>query len=222
MAAGGPADPLVCTSSRSGNVNHLRGKRCHWMGGIPGPATGGGVPRDHRDASDARGRTMIDRTQLEALYDCDVIDNKGERIGSVKQLWLDDEDGQPTWAQVHTGLFGLRESFVPIQQARVSAGAITVPVDKELVKEAPKIDVDGDKMSDAQQEELYRYYGMIPSAKTGEHDRLSHETRGTRDSGMRDSGTNDSRTRSGREGDGMSVTRSEEHLEVGKRQVEAG
>ncbi|MEU7474702.1 PRC and DUF2382 domain-containing protein [Lentzea sp. NPDC042327] len=165
---------------------------------------------------------MIDRTQLEALYDCDVIDNKGERIGSVKQLWLDDEDGQPTWAQVHTGLFGLRESFVPIQQARVSAGAITVPVDKELVKEAPKIDVDGDKMSDAQQEELYRYYGMIPSAKTGEHDRLSHETRGTRDSGMRDSGTNDSRTRSGREGDGMSVTRSEEHLEVGKRQVEAG
>ncbi|ANZ40268.1 hypothetical protein BBK82_33800 [Lentzea guizhouensis] len=145
---------------------------------------------------------MIDRTQLEALYDCDVIDRKGERIGSVKQVWLDDVDGAPTWAEVHTGLFGLKESFVPIQQARVSAGAITVPVDKELVKEAPKIDVDGQQMTDDQQQELYRHYGMIPSAKTGEHDRLPKHGR--------------------RDDDSMSVTRSEERMDVGTREVESG
>ncbi|KOV83274.1 DUF2382 domain-containing protein [Nocardia sp. NRRL S-836] len=155
---------------------------------------------------------MIDRSQLEALYDCDVIDKKGERIGSVKQVWLDDEDGAPAWAEVHTGLFGLRESFVPIQQARVSAGAITVPVDKELVKEAPKIDVDGQKMSDDQQQELYRHYGMIPSAKRGEHDRLDQGRRDERRTDLRDD----------RRDDDLSVTRSEEQLEVGTRQVEAG
>jgi uncharacterized protein (TIGR02271 family) len=152
---------------------------------------------------------MIDRTQLEALYDCDVIDKKGERIGSVKQVWLDDTDGAPAWAEVHTGLFGLKESFVPIQQARVSGGAITVPVDKELVKEAPKIDVSGQNMSDEQQNELYRHYGMIPSAKRGEHDRLDHD-RSDRD------------RRTAPRDDDMAVTRSEEQLEVGTRQVESG
>lgn len=139
---------------------------------------------------------MIDRTQLDTLYDCDVIDRKGERIGSVKQVWLDDANGRPIWAEVHTGLFGLKESFVPIQQGRVSGGAITVAVDKEQVKEAPKIDVHGQHMSDDQQHELYRHYGMIPDPKRGEHDRL------------RD--------------DDVSVTRSEEQLEVGTRDIETG
>lgn len=138
---------------------------------------------------------MIDRAQVEKLYDCDVIDNRGERIGSVKQVWLDDKNGQPAWAEVHTGLFGLKESFVPIQQARISGGAITVPVAKEQVKDAPRLDVDGQHMSDRQQEELYRYYGMIPQSNRGDHDRLD---------------------------DDASVTRSEEKLQVGTRDVETG
>lgn len=142
---------------------------------------------------------MIDQTQLETLYDCEVIDNKGERIGSVKQVWLDDTSGAPAWAEVHTGLFGLKESFVPIQQGNISSGAIVVPVAKEQVKDAPRIDVDGQHMSDDQQQKLYRHYGLIPRPKRGEHDRLA-----------------------GRPDDDQSVTRSEERLDVGTRDVEAG
>lgn len=140
---------------------------------------------------------MIDQTHVEALYDCDVIDNKGEKIGSVKQVWLEDGTGEPMWAEVHTGLFGMKESFVPIQQGQVAGGAITVPVAKEQVKDAPSVHTSGNHMSDEEQEALCRHYGMIPQAKRGEHDRLD------------------------RTGD-AAVTLSEERLDVGTRNVEAG
>lgn len=141
---------------------------------------------------------MIDQTHVEALYDCDVIDKRGEKIGSVKRVWLEDGTGRPMWAEVHTGLFGMKESFVPIQQGQVAGGAITVPVAKEQVKDAPSVHTAGDHMSDEEQDALYRHYGIqIPQAKTGDHDRL----RGDR---------------------GAEVTLSEEKLDVGTRNVESG
>ncbi|MFE2755802.1 DUF2382 domain-containing protein [Actinosynnema sp. NPDC059335] len=115
---------------------------------------------------------MINQAEVDRLYDCEVIDEHGERIGSVKQVWLDDRDGRPMWASVHTGLFGLKESFVPIQDATLGDGVVTVHVDKQQVKDAPRIDVSDEHMSDQQQDELYAYYGLIPSHRTGEHDRL--------------------------------------------------
>ncbi|HEX8865660.1 MAG TPA: PRC and DUF2382 domain-containing protein [Lentzea sp.] len=140
---------------------------------------------------------MIDQTHVEALYDCDVIDNHGEKIGSVKRVWLEDGTGRPMWAEVHTGLFGMKESFVPIQQGHVAGGAITVPVAKEQVKDAPAVHTSGDHMSNEEQDALYRHYGIaIPKAKTGEHDRLPR--------------------------DAAEVTLSEEKLDVGTRSVETG
>ena len=114
---------------------------------------------------------MIDQKSAERLYECDVIDARGDRIGSVKQVWLDEQGGQPAWASVHTGLFGMRESFVPIQDARVGDKHITVPVEKAKVKDAPEVDASGGRLSDAEQADLYAYYGMMPRPNSGEHDR---------------------------------------------------
>ncbi|WP_433263653.1 DUF2382 domain-containing protein [Actinosynnema sp. CS-041913] len=188
---------------------------------------------------------MINQAEVDRLYDCDVIDSHGERIGSVKQVWLDDRDGRPMWASVHTGLFGLKETFVPIQDARMGKGHITVPVEKQQVKDAPRIDVDDQHMSDAQQDELYSYYGMIPTARPGEHDRMpggrrtaGQQTTG-RTTGQQTTGrttgqqttaqqttgrqpqarqTRDD-TRAGRTRDDQSVTRYEEQLDVGTRET---
>ncbi|SDH04530.1 conserved domain-containing protein [Lentzea fradiae] len=157
---------------------------------------------------------MIDQTHVEALYDCDVIDNHGEKIGSVKRVWLEDGTGKPMWAEVHTGLFGMKESFVPIQQGSVAGGAIKVPVSKQQVKDAPSVQTSDDHMTDEEQDALYRHYGLIPQAKTGEHDRLE-DTGRTADTG---------RHAAGRRGatEGAEVTLSEEKLDVGTRKVEAG
>ncbi|MEU4803262.1 DUF2382 domain-containing protein [Actinosynnema sp. NPDC023587] len=185
---------------------------------------------------------MINQAEVDRLYDCDVIDSHGERIGSVKQVWLDDRDGRPIWASVHTGLFGIKESFVPIQDAQIASGHITVPVEKQQVKDAPRIDVNDEHMSDKQQEELYSYYGLIPTANTGQHDRLPRggkdtrtEERSVRGNAADQRGTvqrptdpraaDQRRTAdadvAGKRGE-PSVTRYEEKLDVGTRDVEAG
>ncbi|MFD4671358.1 DUF2382 domain-containing protein [Lentzea sp. NPDC058450] len=156
---------------------------------------------------------MIDQKHVEALYDCDVIDNHGEKIGSVKRVWLEDGTGRPMWAEVHTGLFGMKESFVPIQQGEVAGGGITVPVSKQQVKDAPSVHTSDDHMSDEEQEALYRHYGMIPQAKTGEHDRLDG-----RQDRRRATTNQDARA----EDDAAEVTLSEEKLDVGTRSVETG
>jgi len=36
-----------------------------------------------------------------------AVDPQGNKIGSVGQVYLDDNTGQPDWVTVNTGLFGL-------------------------------------------------------------------------------------------------------------------
>ncbi|MFC5289436.1 DUF2382 domain-containing protein [Actinokineospora guangxiensis] len=115
---------------------------------------------------------MIDRAQVSQLLESDVVDSRGEKIGAVRQVWLDDQTGAPLWAEVHTGLFGMRDTFVPIQDASLGDGQVMVPLEKKQVKDSPSISVHDGHMSEEQQDELYRYYGMIPQASTGDHDRL--------------------------------------------------
>jgi uncharacterized protein (TIGR02271 family) len=103
---------------------------------------------------------MIGQNMIDRLYDCQVIDPRGEKIGAVKQVWLDGSTGEAVWASVHTGLFGLKETFVPLQRAELRDDEVQVPVAKEQVKEAPRIDTAGDRMSEADQAALRAHYGL--------------------------------------------------------------
>jgi hypothetical protein len=58
---------------------------------------------------------------------------------------------------VRAGLFGTKESFVPLAEARVSGDRISVQYDKAFVKDAPNID-EGGHLSEDQEQELYAYY----------------------------------------------------------------
>jgi len=98
-------------------------------------------------------------TNYEELFDSDVIDVDGNKIGSIGQVYLDDQTGQPSWVTVKTGWFGLKETFVPLERAVVGNGQIKVPFTESKVKEAPR--VDPDKHLDADEEaQLYEYYGF--------------------------------------------------------------
>ncbi|MCT2587656.1 PRC and DUF2382 domain-containing protein [Actinophytocola gossypii] len=168
---------------------------------------------------------MIGQDMVNRLYDCQVVDPGGERIGPVKRIWLDGRTGDPVWASVHTGMFGLKETFVPLQRAELHEDQLQVPVDKAQVKDAPRIDAEGDQMSDEEQRTLYRYYGMGASDGDGRHRTDDRRGMGQQPgsvqrspSGQRDDGRWDADdTR-----DGESMTRAEERLRVGTEQVEAG
>ena len=61
---------------------------------------------------------MIGTDTISRVIGQDVYDESGEKIGSAAEVYLDDETGQPEWVTVRTGLFGTKESFVPIRERR--------------------------------------------------------------------------------------------------------
>src|SRR5215212_4921467 len=92
-----------------------------------------------------RGRVMVDRDS--------------NKIGEVVDIYLDNETDRPDWAVVRTGLFGLRSTSVPLDQAREVGDELQVPHQRLQVKQAPNIEPDG-QLSAAEEAELYRHYGL--------------------------------------------------------------
>src|SRR5687767_12630139 len=158
--------------------------------------------------------TMIGTDTISRVIGQDVYDESGEKIGSAAEVYLDDETGQPEWVTVRTGLFGTKESFVPIRNADLTNDGVRVPVSKSQVKDAPKIDTDG-HLSPQEEQELYRYYGMGTGTDTGLATGRTDTTRtdttrtdtGRTDTGRTDIGRTDiGRTDTGRTDTGRTDT----------------
>jgi uncharacterized protein (TIGR02271 family) len=146
-----------------------------------------------------------------------VVDNQGNKIGGIGQVFLDDQSGQPEWVTVKTGLFGTGESFVPLRDAEVSGNDLRVPYDKDKVKDAPRISDAEGHLDEAEEDRLYSHYGV-----TGYSSGTTGETSGYADTGDTGyaSGTREGDV-SGPETD-SAMTRSEEQLHVGTERRETG
>ncbi|WP_262496097.1 PRC and DUF2382 domain-containing protein [Nonomuraea sp. SYSU D8015] len=171
---------------------------------------------------------MITHEQIPAVLNHDVYDTNGNKIGEVKHVFLDDATSRPEWLCIKTGLFGMRETFVPIRDAEFVSDHVEVPYDKDRVKDAPNVDVDaGGHLSAEEERELYRYYGMdwesswqqanqpgeggwAHEGGLREQERLGH-ARADTGTGHTDTGGRDDAT-----------TRSEERLDVGTESHERG
>jgi len=88
-----------------------------------------------------------------------MVDNDGDKVGSIEEIYLDRQTEQPEWALVKTGLFGSRSTFVPITSANEDGDDIRIPFTKSQVKDAPNIDADGE-LSPEEEQRLYDHYGM--------------------------------------------------------------
>ena len=86
-----------------------------------------------------------------------VLGSDGEKIGRAGQVYLDDQTGEPSWVTAKTGLFGTSESFIPLQGADVEGHDVRVPYSKHQVKDAPRIESDGN-LSPEEEDRLYRHY----------------------------------------------------------------
>src|SRR3712207_1725282 len=124
------------------------------------------------------GGPMINETQIQQVIGTTAIDADGDKIGKVSEVYLDDETGRPEWATVHTGLFGTKETFVPLAEAELSGEQLRVPYDKAKVKDAPKVDTDG-HLSPQEEQELYRYYGLGAGTTTETTTQTTTGTAGT-------------------------------------------
>jgi hypothetical protein len=131
-----------------------------------------------------------------------VVDRAGEKIGTLRDIYLD-EDQRPHWGSVHTGLLGLRETLVPLGEAREQGDVLQLPFEQQHVKNAPDLDPDA-QLSAEEEDALYRHYAQPASspadAETGAV-AAPADTAGP---------------------EAPAMTRSEEELEITKRPRERG
>lgn len=97
--------------------------------------------------------------QLERWIDRHAIDKKGNKLGTIADVYVDDATGLPEWLAVMTGLFGSRMSFVPLLGAADLGDKVQVAYEKSMVKDSPNVDADG-QLTEEEEERLYRHYGL--------------------------------------------------------------
>ncbi|MEU9124640.1 PRC and DUF2382 domain-containing protein [Streptomyces sp. NPDC048506] len=88
-----------------------------------------------------------------------VVDANGAKVGTVQQVYRDDATNDPEWITVRTGLFGMKETFIPLAGARRTGDELRVPYARETIRAAPRIDADG-HLDPSEEAELYRHYGI--------------------------------------------------------------
>ena len=163
---------------------------------------------------------MISTDNLSALTTAggNVIGSDGSKIGSVGQIYVDDQTSEPTWVTVKTGLFGTHESFAPLDSATQDGDDIVVAHTKDKVKDAPRVAADG-HLEPSEEDELYTYYGLNGGAGFNGTAGFTGNGRGT------DVDT-DARGTVGHDTSGPTtddaMTRSEEKLHVGTEREATG
>jgi hypothetical protein len=88
-----------------------------------------------------------------------LVDRKGQAVGSIETIYLDKSTEQPEWALLEASAAGPAPTFVPLVSASEEGDTVRVPFDRTLVELAPSVPA-GRELSEAQEEELYRHYGV--------------------------------------------------------------
>jgi len=174
-----------------------------------------------------------------------VLGNGGDKIGGIGQIYLDDATGQPSWVTAKTGLFGTKESFVPLEGAEVRGNDVVVGYAKDKIKDAPNVDPDG-SLSPEEENRLYEYYGVgggtsgytetgtdanigagwVENGSDSDYSNTVTETTGTATTGTTGVEGGNTHGTVGHDTSGPTtddaMTRSEEQLHVGTRERETG
>jgi hypothetical protein len=107
-------------------------------------------PLDMDTALGWRGRTVVDRD--------------GEKVGTLDDLYLEGESDLPAWGGVRTGLFGSRESLVPLDRVEEDGDDLRLPFLKQEVVDAPRVDPDV-ALEPEEEDALRRHYGRADGAR---------------------------------------------------------
>ncbi len=88
-----------------------------------------------------------------------AYDRDGEKLGSVKEVYINDSTGQPDFVEVGHGLFGMSSSIVPLRGHRLDGENLQLAFTKDRIQDAPNIR-DDDHLSDEDHATIYRHFGL--------------------------------------------------------------
>jgi uncharacterized protein (TIGR02271 family) len=165
---------------------------------------------------------MTTATSPEQYIGRNAVDPQGNKIGSVGQVYVNDETGQPDWITINTGLFGMKENFAPLAGSSFTGDDLVLPFDKTVVKDAPDI-ADASHLDTDEQQSLYAHYERyLGAGTTGTTGAIGGDQQTTTDTGRRDTQRRGEGYDTSGPNTDEAMTRSEEHLQVGTERVEAG
>jgi sporulation protein YlmC with PRC-barrel domain len=87
----------------------------------------------------------------------DVLDSDGQRLGAVREIYLDRESGRPEWVLVDLSDEDAR--FVPLAGAEVESWQIRVAVPAAKIHSAPGIGTEP-RIDQSEERRLYAHYGI--------------------------------------------------------------
>ena len=172
---------------------------------------------------------MADFNRIEDLANATAYDVNGDKIGGVKDVYVNDTTGQPDFVSVSHGLFGGGDSIVPLRGHTLEGGDLHLAFAKDRIEDAPDLDENG-HLTNADQEAFYRHYGL-----EGVEERTKYETGAAAGAGVgagaaagaaageRTEATDANRAAATEQRDANGeIIRSEEQLNVDKERVQSG
>jgi uncharacterized protein YrrD len=120
-----------------------------------------------------RGRRaeLLAQPNLADWHGKDLIDSSGEKIGKLRDVYVDVETDEPMFGTVKEGFIGRHLTFVPLPGVTTGPDYLQVAVSADAVKAAPNIEMQGDELSQADESRLYHHYEMNYTAPTTESGR---------------------------------------------------
>src|SRR3712207_5674041 len=130
-------------------------------------------------ASEERLRELEDKYEGYTVYD-----NRGDKIGKVDDLFIDEADREE-YIGVKLGFLGRKSTLIPMDIVRVNeAGrAIEVSESRDHVKDAPSFD-DDDDITPEYEDRIRGHFGLQsrePSSSRGSYGAYSGSGEGGRD-----------------------------------------
>lgn len=102
---------------------------------------------------------MITTEQLHSWKDRTVLDDAGEKIGTVHSTYEDSKTGKPDWLTVGSGLLGRNVNFVPAIGASEQGDDVQVGWSKDVIRDSPGVD-DSGGITPEQETSLRKHYGV--------------------------------------------------------------
>ena len=102
---------------------------------------------------------MANTNRIEDLANATAYDVDGDKIGGVKDVYVNDTSGQPDFVSVNHGLFGAGTSIVPLRGHTLRDGELHLAFPKGRIEDAPDLDENG-HLTTEDQDAFYRHYGL--------------------------------------------------------------
>ena len=90
-----------------------------------------------------------------------MLDRAGKKIGTIEEIFLVEETGQPEWAVVKMRRRGGPARLVPLAGADATDDGIKTRYEQSVVKKAPQIDESHAEPSEQEVSAAYRHYGIV-------------------------------------------------------------